>query len=186
MAMEPKMMSWSIFHAHGAQGDVMEHLPWPGSTRGHLEASSVAMCHRVLPWDILHGHGAPGMATGAPPPHLVVPPPAPPQILIRNRSTDLDARMGDGSTALILAARLAVEGMVEELIACHADVNAVDETGGCQGVGWVGIPQKFGGWGGSPWGVSEVLGRVLWVGVEVEEPPKVVGVGGGSWGVGMG
>ncbi|CAN0018645.1 unnamed protein product [Bubo scandiacus] len=51
------------------------------------------------------------------------------QILIRNRSTDLDARMGDGSTALILAARLAVEGMVEELIACHADVNAVDETG---------------------------------------------------------
>ncbi|XP_044539361.1 neurogenic locus notch homolog protein 3-like, partial [Gracilinanus agilis] len=49
------------------------------------------------------------------------------QILIRNRSTDLDARMVDGSTALILAARLAVEGMVEELIACHADVNAVDE-----------------------------------------------------------
>lgn len=37
--------------------------------------------------------------------------------------------MGDGSTALILAARLAVEGMVEELIACHADVNAVDELG---------------------------------------------------------
>ncbi|NWX41031.1 NOTC3 protein, partial [Steatornis caripensis] len=52
------------------------------------------------------------------------------QILIRNRSTDLDARTGDGSTALILAARLAVEGMVEELIACHADVNAVDESGG--------------------------------------------------------
>uniref|UniRef100_A0A6I8QR56 Notch 3 n=1 Tax=Xenopus tropicalis TaxID=8364 RepID=A0A6I8QR56_XENTR len=51
------------------------------------------------------------------------------QILIRNRSTDLDARMGDGSTALILAARLAVEGMVEELITCHADVNAVDELG---------------------------------------------------------
>uniref|UniRef100_A0A8C8SMG2 Notch receptor 3 n=1 Tax=Pelusios castaneus TaxID=367368 RepID=A0A8C8SMG2_9SAUR len=51
------------------------------------------------------------------------------QILIRNRSTDLDARMVDGSTALILAARLAVEGMVEELIACHADVNAVDELG---------------------------------------------------------
>ncbi|XP_075583527.1 LOW QUALITY PROTEIN: neurogenic locus notch homolog protein 3-like [Pelecanus crispus] len=51
------------------------------------------------------------------------------QILIRHRSTDLDARMADGSTALMLAARLAVEGMVEELIACHADVNAVDETG---------------------------------------------------------
>lgn len=51
------------------------------------------------------------------------------QILIRNRSTDLDARMADGSTALILAARLAVEGMVEDLIASHADVNAVDELG---------------------------------------------------------
>uniref|UniRef100_A0A671T143 Neurogenic locus notch homolog protein 2-like n=1 Tax=Sinocyclocheilus anshuiensis TaxID=1608454 RepID=A0A671T143_9TELE len=51
------------------------------------------------------------------------------QILIRNRATDLDARMYDGSTALILAARLAVEGMVEELITCHADVNAVDEIG---------------------------------------------------------
>lgn len=38
--------------------------------------------------------------------------------------------MYDGSTALILAARLAVEGMVEELITCHADVNAVDEIGG--------------------------------------------------------
>lgn len=39
--------------------------------------------------------------------------------------------MYDGSTALILAARLAVEGMVEELITCHADVNAVDELGEC-------------------------------------------------------
>lgn len=53
------------------------------------------------------------------------------QILIRNRATDLDSRMYDGSTALILAARLAVEGMVEELITCHADVNAVDELGKC-------------------------------------------------------
>jgi hypothetical protein len=41
--------------------------------------------------------------------------------------------MADGSTALILAARLAVEGMVEELIASHADVNAVDELGKCCG-----------------------------------------------------
>lgn len=40
--------------------------------------------------------------------------------------------MYDGSTALILAARLAVEGMVEELITCHADVNAVDELGKSQ------------------------------------------------------
>ncbi|KAG8545326.1 hypothetical protein GDO81_021075 [Engystomops pustulosus] len=51
------------------------------------------------------------------------------QILIRNRATDLDARMNDGTTPLILAARLAVEGMVEELINSHADVNAVDELG---------------------------------------------------------
>ncbi|KAG7239044.1 hypothetical protein INR49_030240 [Caranx melampygus] len=40
---------------------------------------------------------------------------------------DLDARMHDGTTPLILAARLAVEGMVEELINCHADVNAIDD-----------------------------------------------------------
>uniref|UniRef100_A0A4W3GEJ5 Neurogenic locus notch homolog protein 1 n=1 Tax=Callorhinchus milii TaxID=7868 RepID=A0A4W3GEJ5_CALMI len=51
------------------------------------------------------------------------------QILIRNRATDLDARMHDGTTPLILAARLAVEGMVEELVNCHADVNAVDDFG---------------------------------------------------------
>uniref|UniRef100_A0A1A7Y6I2 Delta-like protein n=2 Tax=Iconisemion striatum TaxID=60296 RepID=A0A1A7Y6I2_9TELE len=51
------------------------------------------------------------------------------QILIRNRATDLDARMHDGTTPLILAARLAVEGMVEELINCHADVNAIDDFG---------------------------------------------------------
>lgn len=47
--------------------------------------------------------------------------------------------MADGSTALILAARLAVEGMVEELIASHADVNAVDELGRLVGTS--------GGWG---------------------------------------
>ncbi|XP_072345005.1 neurogenic locus notch homolog protein 1-like [Scyliorhinus torazame] len=51
------------------------------------------------------------------------------QILIRNRATDLDARMHDGTTPLILAARIAVEGMVEELVNCHADVNAVDDFG---------------------------------------------------------
>uniref|UniRef100_A0A8C4RDL1 Notch C-terminal domain-containing protein n=2 Tax=Eptatretus burgeri TaxID=7764 RepID=A0A8C4RDL1_EPTBU len=51
------------------------------------------------------------------------------QILIRNRATDLDARMHDGTTALVLAARLAVEGMVEELVASHADINAVDDLG---------------------------------------------------------
>uniref|UniRef100_A0A8C7WHN7 Neurogenic locus notch homolog protein 1 n=1 Tax=Oncorhynchus mykiss TaxID=8022 RepID=A0A8C7WHN7_ONCMY len=51
------------------------------------------------------------------------------QILIRNRATDLDARMHDGTTPLILAARLAVEGMVDELINCHADANAIDDFG---------------------------------------------------------
>ncbi|KAA0719726.1 Neurogenic locus notch -like protein 1 [Triplophysa tibetana] len=49
------------------------------------------------------------------------------QILIRNRATDLDARMHDGTTPLILATRLAVEGMVEELINSHADPNT-EET----------------------------------------------------------
>lgn len=51
------------------------------------------------------------------------------QILIRNRATDLDARMNDGTTPLVLAARLAVEGLVEELSHCHADINAVDDHG---------------------------------------------------------
>lgn len=37
--------------------------------------------------------------------------------------------MNDGTTPLILAARLAVEGMVAELISCQADVNAVDDHG---------------------------------------------------------
>lgn len=51
------------------------------------------------------------------------------QILIRNRATELDSRLNDGTTPLVLAARLAVEGMVEELIHCHADINAVDDHG---------------------------------------------------------
>lgn len=37
--------------------------------------------------------------------------------------------MHDGTTPLILAARLAVEGMLEDLISYHADVNAVDDLG---------------------------------------------------------
>lgn len=37
--------------------------------------------------------------------------------------------MNDGTTPLVLAARLAEEGMVEELIHCHADINAVDDHG---------------------------------------------------------
>merc|ERR1719431_1799003 len=35
----------------------------------------------------------------------------------------------DGTTPLILAARLAIEGMVEELISEQADINASDEAG---------------------------------------------------------
>jgi hypothetical protein len=37
--------------------------------------------------------------------------------------------MNDGTTPLILAASVAVEGMVAELINCQADVNAVDDHG---------------------------------------------------------
>lgn len=51
------------------------------------------------------------------------------QILLRNRVTNLNARMHDGTTPLILAARLAVEGMVENLITAQADVNAADNNG---------------------------------------------------------
>ena len=51
------------------------------------------------------------------------------QILVRHRATNLDARTFDGTTPLILAARLAIEGMVEELIQEQADINASDETG---------------------------------------------------------
>lgn len=51
------------------------------------------------------------------------------QILLRNRSTNLNARMEDGATPLIMAARLAVEGMVEDLISADADINSADEYG---------------------------------------------------------
>ncbi|KAH0630536.1 hypothetical protein JD844_013647 [Phrynosoma platyrhinos] len=51
------------------------------------------------------------------------------QILLRQRQTDLDASAHDGSTPLILATRLAVENMVEELVANHADVRATDKRG---------------------------------------------------------
>lgn len=37
--------------------------------------------------------------------------------------------MHDGTTPLILAARLAVEGMVEELVNAEADINAADDHG---------------------------------------------------------
>lgn len=51
------------------------------------------------------------------------------QILLRNRATNLNARMHDGTTPLILAARLAIEGMVEALITAEADINAADNSG---------------------------------------------------------
>uniref|UniRef100_A0A182SFQ8 ANK_REP_REGION domain-containing protein n=1 Tax=Anopheles maculatus TaxID=74869 RepID=A0A182SFQ8_9DIPT len=51
------------------------------------------------------------------------------QILLRNRATNLNARMHDGTTPLILAARLAIEGMVEDLIQADADINAADNSG---------------------------------------------------------
>lgn len=37
--------------------------------------------------------------------------------------------MEDGATPLIIAARLAVEGMVEDLVNADADINAADEYG---------------------------------------------------------
>ena len=51
------------------------------------------------------------------------------QILLRTRATNLNARMHDGTTPLILAARLTVEGMVESLITAQADINAADNAG---------------------------------------------------------
>lgn len=49
-------------------------------------------------------------------------------ILLRHRATNLNARMHDGTTPLILAARLAIEGMVEDLIQADADINASDNS----------------------------------------------------------
>eukprot|EP00079_Xenopus_tropicalis_P038119 XP_017951890.1 PREDICTED: neurogenic locus notch homolog protein 1-like [Xenopus tropicalis] len=51
------------------------------------------------------------------------------QTLLRCRQTDIDARMNDGSTPLILAARLPVQNMVEELVSCGADLGAADTRG---------------------------------------------------------
>ncbi|XP_070568051.1 neurogenic locus notch homolog protein 1-like [Ptychodera flava] len=51
------------------------------------------------------------------------------QILLRNRATNLDAKTHDGTTALILAARLGIENTIEELIDAGADFNVVDSYG---------------------------------------------------------
>ena len=52
-----------------------------------------------------------------------------PQILLGNRVTNVNARMHDGTTPLITAVRLSIEGMGEELISAGADINAADEHG---------------------------------------------------------
>ncbi|RWS31869.1 neurogenic locus Notch protein-like protein, partial [Leptotrombidium deliense] len=51
------------------------------------------------------------------------------EILLRNRATQLNHKTIDGTTPLILAARLACEGMLSDLILAEADVNACDEHG---------------------------------------------------------
>lgn len=51
------------------------------------------------------------------------------EILLRNRKADFNARTVDGTTPLILAARMANEGMVEELVKYGCDLNAADENG---------------------------------------------------------
>ena len=50
-------------------------------------------------------------------------------LLLKNRATNLNAKAFDGTTPLILAARLAIEGMVEELISADADINLADDNG---------------------------------------------------------
>lgn len=50
-------------------------------------------------------------------------------ILLRNRATNLNSRMHDGTSPLILAARLAIEGMVEHLITSDVDINLADNSG---------------------------------------------------------
>ena len=51
------------------------------------------------------------------------------QILLASRSTQRNARTFDGTTPLILAARLNIEGMVEELLQRDVDINAADDSG---------------------------------------------------------
>lgn len=51
------------------------------------------------------------------------------QILLRHRATDVSARTSDGTTPLILAARLAIEGGVWELANAEADINGADDYG---------------------------------------------------------
>ena len=70
-----------------------------------------------------------GALVGNPDIPAVIGPLWPLQLLLRSRQTAVDARTEDGTTALMLAARLAVEDLVEELIAAQADVGARDKWG---------------------------------------------------------
>lgn len=51
------------------------------------------------------------------------------QILLRNRATDLEARMDDGTTPLILAARHDLPDLVRHLIKAGVKVNSADNQG---------------------------------------------------------
>ena len=51
------------------------------------------------------------------------------QLLIRNRATDLEARMDDGTTPLILAARHDLPDLVGHLIKAGVEVNSADNQG---------------------------------------------------------
>ena len=53
------------------------------------------------------------------------------KILLRNRATDLEARMDDGTTPLILAARHDLPDLVRYLIKAGVKVNSADNQGVC-------------------------------------------------------
>lgn len=51
------------------------------------------------------------------------------EILLRNRTANLNSRTNDGTTPLILSARMANEGMVEQLVTHECDLNGADDSG---------------------------------------------------------
>ena len=51
------------------------------------------------------------------------------QTLGRNRATDLEARMDDGTTPLILAARYDLPELVQHLVNLGVNVNCADNQG---------------------------------------------------------
>lgn len=50
-------------------------------------------------------------------------------MLLKCPGVDVNAKDDGGSTALIIAARLAIRGVVHQLINAGADLNAVDNMG---------------------------------------------------------